>query len=373
MELQRQRLDMAVALCNEGMNGCAHSVSIRVASRRIDMATDSDVARQLTQLVRAKTGDAAAEVHALTTLPGHAGQSYSFELEAGPPTARIREKLVLRLAPEGVRIAGPADVVRQARIMESLAGTPVAVPPIRWYGDDPQWFGRPYFIVGFLRGDKLALGERTFTADETRQLMRATLETLAALHRVEWEPRRAAWGEPFSLTDEMARLDNLLDRPTLDPKVAARAPELRERLRATLPRDPRIGCVHGDFQWSNCLYDRGRLVAVIDWELAQTGAVLLDLGWLCLFSDSDSWVNANLMPEHIRTPDEVISLYREFAPFPVADSDVRWFRAFSGYRFGVITAFNLMLHRRGKRPDPTWEDIALSAPRLFERGLELLG
>jgi aminoglycoside phosphotransferase (APT) family kinase protein len=148
---------------------------------------------------------------------------------------------------------------------------------------------------------------------------------------------------------------------------------LRERLRATLPRDPRIGCVHGDFQWSNCLYDRGRLIAVIDWELAQTGAVLLDLGWLCLFSDSDSWVDANLLPEHIRTPDEVISLYREFAPFPVEDSDVRWFRAFSGYRFGVITAFNLMLHRRGKRPDPTWEEIALSAPRLFERGLELLG
>jgi hypothetical protein len=31
------------------------------------------------------------------------------------------------------------------------------------------------------------------------------------------------------------------------------------------------------------------------------------------------------------------------------------------------------LHRRVKRPDATWEDIALSAPRLFERGLELLG
>src|SRR5260370_34447214 len=90
------------------------------------MATDSDIARQLTQLVLAKIGD--ADVRALTTLPGHAGQSYSFELEAGPPTARMREKLVLRLAPEGVRIAGPADVLRQAGLMESLAGTPVAVP-----------------------------------------------------------------------------------------------------------------------------------------------------------------------------------------------------------------------------------------------------
>jgi hypothetical protein len=61
------------------------------------------------------------------------------------------------------------------------------------------------------------------------------------------------------------------------------------------------------------------------------------------------------------------------APFPVAATDVRWFRAFAGYRFGVITCFNLMLHRRGKRDDPHWEEVALSAPRMFERALELLG
>jgi aminoglycoside phosphotransferase (APT) family kinase protein len=171
----------------------------------------------------------------------------------------------------------------------------------------------------------------------------------------------------------MERLDTLLDRPTLDPKVAARAPDLRERLRATLPVDPRFGCVHGDLQWSNCLYRDGRVLAVIDWELAQIGAVLLDLGWLCLFSDPDSWVKTDLVPEHVPAPVELTAMYRERVAFSVTAADVRWFRAFASYRFAVITGFNLMLHRRGKRPDPTWEDIALSAPRLFERGLELIG
>ena len=66
-------------------------------------------------------------------------------------------------------------------------------------------------------------------------------------------------------------------------------------------------------------------------------------------------------------------IYRERVPWPVSEAEVRWFRAFAGYRFGVITAFNLMLHRRGKRHDPSWEEIALSAPRLFERGRELIG
>jgi hypothetical protein len=71
-------------------------------------------------------------------------------------------------------------------------------------------------------------------------------------------------------------------------------------------------------------------------------------------------------------PDEIVQIYSESAKFPVSMDEVRWFRAFSAYRFGVITCFNLMLHRRGKRPDPHWELIAVSAPRMFERGLELL-
>ncbi|MGH7933965.1 MAG: phosphotransferase family protein [Candidatus Binataceae bacterium] len=335
---------------------------------------DVGITRQLVEMARAKTGDREAAVSALTVLPGHAGQSYSFELEyRGDDGGAMREKLVLRLAPEGVRIAGPADVARQARIMQSLAGTAVAVPPVKWIEDDSRWFGRPFFVVGFLRGDKLALGEGVYAAAESRRLGRLAAETLAALHAVAWEPRCAVWGDPFTLADEMMRLDTLIDRPTLDPKTVARAPELRERLKYTLAPNPRIGCVHGDYQWSNCLYSDGRLVAVMDWELAQIGAVLIDLGWLCLFSDRDSWVLTDLVPEHTGAPDEIAAIYREAVSYPVSETDVRWFRAFAGYRFGIITAFNLMLHRRGKRADPTWEDIAVSAPRLFERGLELIG
>ena len=87
------------------------------------MSSDNEIIGQLTALVRAETGDANAQVAGLTALPGHAGQSYSFELSARSAGTTIREKLVLRLSPEGVRIAGPADVVRQARVMQSLAGT----------------------------------------------------------------------------------------------------------------------------------------------------------------------------------------------------------------------------------------------------------
>jgi aminoglycoside phosphotransferase (APT) family kinase protein len=336
------------------------------------MAHETDITGQINKFLKAKYEDSSVRVRSVSVLPGHAGQSYSFEFERRAGAAPKTEKMVLRVAPEGVRIAGPADVVRQARVMVSLAGTPVPVPPVRWFGDEPEWFGRPYFIAEFISGDKLALSEHEFPPEAQPPLARLTMQMLAELHDLPWEPRREAWGDPFSIDDEMARLDTLLDRPTLDPAIVGRAPLLRRRLRAAVPNSPHIGCVHGDLNWTNCLYSDGQLRAVIDWELSQIGAVLIDLGWICLFSDRDTWVKPDLVPRHVPGPDELVSIYREYSRVPISNVEVRWFRAFACYRFGVITAFNVMLHRRGKRPDPTWEDIALTGPRFFERGLELL-
>jgi aminoglycoside phosphotransferase (APT) family kinase protein len=337
------------------------------------MVSEQEIAGQLLALIRAKTGDPSARIGPLTTLPGHAGQSYSFEFETGSGATAKREKLVLRLAPEGVRPVGTADVVRQARIMKSLEGSGVPVPPIRWLDDDPAAFGRPYFVVGFVDGDKLAMGEREHSAADQQRFARSIVEKLAILHSVHWEPLRPIWGDPRPLREEMERFDALLDRPQLDPKTTAGSAELRERLRATMPPAPQIGCVHGDFQWSNSLCAGDGVQVVIDWELAQIGAVLIDLGWLCLFSDRKSWADQSLIPPHAPSPEDLADLYRKSVSWPVSDADLRWFRAFAGYRFGAITAFNLMLHRRGKRPDPTWEDIALSSPLFFGRGRELLG
>ena len=164
----------------------------------------------------------------------------------------------------------------------------------------------------------------------------------------------------------------MLDRDTLDPKVVARAPELREKLRSSLPSTPRIGIVHGDFQFSNILFNHGKVVALIDWEISMIGPTLLDLGWICFFSDPDSFFQGGSASMSPVSADEIVETYSKSAGFPVSMDEVKWFRAFAGYRFGVITVFNLMLHRRGKRDDPHWEDIALSAPRMFEHGLELL-
>ena len=147
---------------------------------------------QLTRLVRAKTGDANAAVREISPLPGHAGFGYSFILDRTTPGAPVG-KLVLRVAPEGVRISGPADVIRQAQDHAVAGRYRGAGAADLWYGDEAEFFGRPYFVDGFVDGFKLAdvapISAEKRAASRTRRV-----EKLAALHRVPLEPRRDAWG-----------------------------------------------------------------------------------------------------------------------------------------------------------------------------------
>jgi aminoglycoside phosphotransferase (APT) family kinase protein len=163
-----------------------------------------------------------------------------------------------------------------------------------------------------------------------------------------------------------------LNRPTLDPLLTALAPEIRKRLLATLPTEPRLGCVHGDFQWANILFEEDGPSALIDWELASIGPTLLDVGWISFFADPLNFHDAAKTRPPPLSTDEIEQAYIGFISTPVDQRDLHWFRAFSGYRYGVITCFNVMLHRRGKRPDPDWEQRAPSAPLMFSRALELL-
>lgn len=336
----------------------------------------TELAQRLKAFCRAHTADRGANVGEITALPGHAGFSWSFRLDFRESCHYVTEDLVLRLPPPGVRWVGTADVVRQARVMQALAGSGVPVPRVRWAGDDLQWFERPYSIVERLPGDTLRLmpaltdTPTTLDAAALRLVAEQVTAALAALHRVEWQPLVADWGPPPSLEEEVRRWDWLHER-TADPALTAAAPRVRERLLATVPPPGRTGLYHGDYQWSNHLLKGDRLLAVLDWELAGVGETLMDLGWLALFSDNDSWASRCRWDAPLPAPDEIVALYESAAV--VKASGIEWFRALAGYKFALITGLNLALHRRGKRPDPHWEEIGPSAPRLLERALELLG
>jgi len=110
---------------------------------------------------------------------------------------------------------------------------------------------------------------------------------------------------------------------------------------------------------------------VLDWEISGIGAQLVDLGWLLMMNDPQSWHDGAGLAG-VPPFEDLVTRYATATDRPVTMSDVAFHRALSGYRFGAISCLNVMLHRTGKRHDPEWERIALSVPALFGRASELL-
>jgi aminoglycoside phosphotransferase (APT) family kinase protein len=336
------------------------------------MAEQNDIAwlaHGLTAIARDKLGMREAVVSDLKPLGGHAGLGFSFTVSH----AGGKQRFVVRTIEEGTPAKGPADVVRQGRIMQSMGEAGVPTPRIVLTGDADAGLGRPFFIGEFVEGyqppdDPLQLTDRDL------RLARRAMAALPLIHAADWRSRQDVFGDYQPLDEEFARLHKLYDRPTIDPKEGGRMLLLRDRLLETLPRDAEVGCVHGDFHWANIIFGEDEVKAIVDWEISFIGPTLLDVGWIAFYADEKAFVGQSV--ERARrfglTPDEMIECYEAARGARLPAGQINWFRAFSSYRFGIITLFNCMLHRRGKRHDPSWELTIASAPQMVERGLELL-
>lgn len=311
---------------------------------------------------RATYGDGAA-TRDLVVLPGHAGLTYGFAIVDA--TGAVTEELVLRLPPAGVRRQGNTDVLRQAPLIDALDRAGVPVAPVRFAGDDEQWFGVPYLAVARMPG-------RTVSIDAggeppTQRHFDAAVRTLATLHAVAWERELADWSTPQTYGAEVRSWDRAIEKAgPADWRTAA--DQVRKALIAAEPDSPRVGIVHGDYQFSNLLFEGDHLVAVLDWEISGIGPQLLDLGWFLVINDQHSW--AHDVALDARPPDEELRCtYGEAAGHDVDRIELRYAKAVAAYRFAAIAALNLSLHRSGRRVDEHWELIAPSIPVLLDRAL----
>ncbi|NQV71080.1 MAG: phosphotransferase family protein [Pseudohongiella sp.] len=327
-----------------------------------------ELQQRLTPFCRAKYADNAVAVSAIFKMPGHAGFAYGFSVQSKDST----DKWYLRLPPPNVKLQGTADVLRQVAALDAM---PDQIPhcQVKWSGDDSQWFGRPYFIVPQLEGDVVRLdgaGWVTKLEQAARiNMARQAIHALVAIHQVDW--RQAAYlGAPVAFEEDVTRWDRFLEKAA-DPHCLKLVPTVRALLLKQLPEDTPVGIFHGDFQWSNLFYSpQGKLLAVIDWELVGVGAVLNDIGWYATFNDPQAWADPQNRGLYMPQADELIDMYLH--AYGRNLPDINWYRALAAYKFSIITGFNLMLHRRGKRHDPMWETTRESMQPLLERAYSLL-
>jgi aminoglycoside phosphotransferase (APT) family kinase protein len=291
---------------------------------------------------------------------GHSGFTYWVDIERD---ARMR-RYVLRLTPPGARPAGPADVARQGRIMAALNARGLPVPAIPAVSDQPVVDGRPYVLMEAIEGDRIEL---VAPRERPLEVAASAVEVLHRLHAVPVAATGIGAEEPMPLRGEMMRWAWLMERAA--PDLTGRAGELGLRLAETVPTEREPTLVHGDYHMGNLLFHGPRVVAVLDWEIAQIGQPLLDLACLCVMVARRRFEGGTAPGGSIDVEiGDFVRLYR-------ADpEEMRWYLALSLYKYSAILGYNLMLHRKGRRPDPMYESDAMAKTigGMIDDGIEML-
>jgi aminoglycoside phosphotransferase (APT) family kinase protein len=308
---------------------------------------------------RERLGRPRLRVLSIEPIPeGHSGFTYFVSIDDG----RGPRRFVLRLPPPGARIAGPADVVRQGRIMAALHAAGLPVPAIPVLSSDPVVDGRPFVLMEAVEGDRI---EKAGIEQRPLDIAGSAVHVLKSLHALPLEKTGIGDEAPVGLQAEMLRWLWLMERAP--EELTARAGDLGGLLAGGIPAEREPTLVHGDYHYGNMLFRGSEVVAVLDWEIAQIGQPLLDLGCLCIVSHRRRYEGA---PNPGGSIDVAVEdLYRLYG----ADAgEMRWYLALSLYKYASIFGYNLMLHRRGKRPDPMYEGLTDTIVGMIEEGIALL-
>jgi len=285
---------------------------------------------------------------------GHSGFTYFVSAEDG--------EYVLRLPPPGARIAATADVMRQGRIMAALHDAGLPTPAVPVICSDPVVDGRPFVLMERISGERI---ETTATHEKPHDIARHAVDVLKRMQALALDQTGIGDEEPVPLQVEMMRWAMLMQRAP--EELTTRAGELGGLLAAQVPVERRPTLVHGDYHYGNMLFHGSDLVAVLDWEIAEIGQPLLDLGCLCIVAVRRRYQGA---PNPGGAID--VSMEELFEMYGVKAREMRWYAALSLYKYASIFGYNLMLHRRGKRPDPMYEELTDTIVGMIDEGISLL-
>ena len=193
-------------------------------------------------------------------------------------------EVVFRRPPPPPIPRGANDVLREARVMGALAGTGVSVPEILAVGQAGDLLDVPFYVMSRMHGVVFtdATPQPLAAPGPRRELALDLIDTLAALHAVDWQARDLAdFGRPEGFNARhVQRMTRLVtgEDGVVDPRFAP----LADWLAAHVPPESGAAILHSDYRLGNVMLAAeppGRVLAVLDWELATLGDPLLDVGY----------------------------------------------------------------------------------------------
>jgi len=220
--------------------------------------------------------------------------------------------------------ADPWTLHREATVYLALQGSEVLVPPVLGVHPDHQ----------AMLSERLDSDGSWFSRIADPEIALATaqhfMEQLAALHRLDVgslalpsHPGPTSVAE--ALRSELDEWERAIDARGGEPD-----PQLdlaMHWLRANVPDvDAPVVLVQGDTGPGNFMYRDGRVVAVVDWELAHLGDPMDDIAWLALRSTQDPFPD---FPSRLRE-------YERHVGWEVDDQRVRFYEVVAETKLMVM-------------------------------------
>ena len=308
----------------------------------------------------------AGTVHARPIGDGHANLTYL--------VSDGEREVVVRRPPPPPIPRGANDVLREARLMGALAPTGFPVPEVLAVGRSGDVLDVPFYVMSHVGGVVFtdATPEALATPDHRRELAGDLIDTLAALHAVDWRARGLEdFGRPEGFNARhVQRMTRLIADPEGDPDP--RFADVAAWLTEHVPPESDASILHSDYRLGNVMMAAqppGRVLAVLDWELATLGDPLLDVGYL---------LTSYPQPGKPRTPTEDFGLALLEDGYPTRDalaqryaqatgrdlSGLGWYETMAQYKLAALYEHS---HRRAVSGvgDPYYADPEL-VPRFLD-------
>ena len=291
-------------------------------------------------------------------------------------------RVVLRRPPRPPLPPSAHDVLREARLLKALEGTPVRVPTVIAVGDDETVLGVPFYVMEEVHGSVLAsaIPPALDTAEERRRTAEELVDALVELHDVDWRAcGLEGYGKPTGyLERQVRRFSGLWDHnKTRELPVVE---ELGEWLGRNMPESPESTIVHGDYRLGNVMMADAapaELVAIFDWELSTIGDPLADVGYLTVTwvepDDPQDTMFANLnavtRSGGFLTREEIIARYEERSGRSM--SALNWYQALALWKAAVFMEGNFKRYQAGNSDDEYLGLFDRGVPMLAEKAREI--
>lgn len=278
-----------------------------------------------------------------------------------------QQKFALRRPPHGYKISTAHDMVREFKVLQSLAKAGYSKSPKAIYlEEDEAVLGAPFFIMEFIEGKILRANSSLIgklNTEDFQKLSTQTLDSLLELHQLELnqsglidlgkpegyvERQVTGWSKRYqqAKTDQIPEMEKVSDW-----------------LATQIPSPTLVSFIHNDYKYDNLvldLQDGIKIKAVLDWEMATVGDPLMDLGTsLAYWAESgDPDILKLFNASHFTgnfTRQEVIAYYQKHSQLDL--QNMLFYYVFGLFKVAVIAQQIYKRYQLGQASDPRFASL----------------